>query len=50
MGVKAGLDCANGSFWKIAKSVFDALIADIYVINNQTNGLNINNNKSVESC
>lgn len=39
-GVKVGLDCANGSSWNIAKSVFDALGADTYVINNQPNGLN----------
>ena len=43
-GIKVGLDCANGSSWNIAKSVFDALGADTYVINNQPNGLNINNN------
>ena len=41
---KVGLDCANGSSWNIAKSVFDALGADTYVINNKPNGLNINNN------
>ena len=40
--VKVGLDCANGSSWNIAKSVFDALGAETYVINNQPNGLNIN--------
>ncbi len=34
-GVKVGLDCANGASWNIAKSVFDALGADIYVINAQ---------------
>jgi phosphoglucosamine mutase len=33
-----------GSSWNIAKSVFDALGADTYVINNNPNGLNINNN------
>jgi len=38
------LDCANGSSWNIAKSVFDALGADTYVINNKPNGTNINNN------
>ena len=43
-GVKVGLDCANGASWNIAKSVFDALGADTYVINNQPNGLNINLN------
>lgn len=41
---KIGLDCANGSSWMIAKSVFDALGAKTYVINNQPNGLNINTN------
>ena len=25
-GVKVDLDCANGSYWNIAKSVFDALV------------------------
>ncbi|MCR5753617.1 MAG: phosphoglucosamine mutase [Acetatifactor sp.] len=39
---KVGLDCANGSSWMIAKSVFDALGAKTYVINNQPNGTNIN--------
>ena len=43
-GVKVGLDCANGSSWNIAKSVFDALGAKTYVINAQPDGTNINNN------
>ncbi len=43
-GMKVGLDCANGSTSMIAKSVFDALGADTYVINNTPNGLNINLN------
>ena len=43
-GVKVGLDCANGSSWNIAKSVFDVLGADTYVINNKPNGTNINTN------
>lgn len=42
--VKVGLDCANGSTWMIAKSVFDALGAKTYVINNEPNGININEN------
>ena len=42
--VKVGLDCANGSAWNIAKSVFDALGAKTYVINAEPNGTNINNN------
>lgn len=41
-GVKVGLDCANGSTWQIAKSVFDALGADTYVIGSAPNGVNIN--------
>ena len=43
-GKKIALDCANGSTWMIAKSVFDALGADTYVINNQPDGVNINTN------
>ena len=42
--MKVGLDCANGSAWMIAKSVFDALGAKTYVINAEPNGLNINTN------
>ena len=42
--MKVGLDCANGSSWMIAKSVFDALGAKTYVINAQPDGLNINMN------
>lgn len=41
-GKRIGLDCANGSAFFIAKSVFDALGAKTYVINNQPDGLNIN--------
>ena len=40
--MRVGLDCANGSAWMIAKSVFDALGASTYVINNEPDGLNIN--------
>ncbi|SHM63353.1 phosphoglucosamine mutase [Ruminococcus flavefaciens] len=43
-GMKIGLDCANGSAWNIAKSVFDALGAETYVINAEPTGVNINNN------
>ena len=42
--MRVGLDCANGSSWMIAKSVFDALGAKTYVINAQPDGLNINMN------
>ena len=41
-GKKVGLDCSNGSASSVAKSVFDALGADTYVINDQPDGLNIN--------
>ncbi|WP_270525292.1 phosphoglucosamine mutase [Longibaculum muris] len=42
--LKVGLDCANGSSSAIAKSVFDALGAQTYVINNEPDGTNINTN------
>ena len=41
-GKKVGLDCSNGSASTIAKSVFDALGAKTYVINDEPNGTNIN--------
>ena len=40
--MRVGLDCANGSAFNIAKSVFDALGAETHVISNEPNGLNIN--------
>lgn len=43
-GKRIGLDCANGSSWMIAKSVFDALGAKTYVIHNEPDGTNINKN------
>ena len=43
-GKRIGLDCANGSAWNVAKSVFDALGAETHVINAEPNGVNINNN------
>jgi len=42
--MKVALDCANGSAWSIAPSVFKALGADVYVINDRPDGLNINTN------
>ena len=42
-GKKVGLDCANGSAWMIAKSVFDALGATTYVMGDEPDGFNINN-------
>ena len=43
-GLRVGLDCANGSSWNIAKSVFDALGAKTYVIGADPDGFNINEN------
>lgn len=40
--MRVGLDCANGSAWMLAKSVFDALGAKTYVINAEPDGVNIN--------
>ena len=42
--IRVGLDCSNGSSSAIAKSVFDALRAKTYVINNEPDGTNINTN------
>ena len=42
--MRIGLDCANGSAFAIAKSVYDALGAKTYVINNKPDGTNINTN------
>lgn len=39
-----GLDCANGSAWNIARSVFEALGAKTYTIHNEPSGVNINEN------
>ena len=41
-GYRIGLDCANGAASSIAKSVFDILGADVFCINNQPDGENIN--------
>lgn len=40
--LKIGLDCANGSAWYIARSVFAALGATLYVIGDHPDGLNEN--------
>lgn len=42
--MRIGLDCANGSAFMIAKSVYDALGAKTYVIHNDPDGTNINTN------
>lgn len=41
-GKKVGLDCGNGAASSIVKSVYDALGAETFVINNNPNGFNIN--------
>lgn len=41
---KVALDCANGSSWMIARAVFDALGAKTFVINDEPNGVNVNEN------
>ena len=41
-GMKVGLDCSNGASWNIARSVFEALGAKVYVVGNTPDGLNIN--------
>ena len=41
-GLKIGLDCANGASWMIAKSVFGALGAQLVVVGDEPNGMNIN--------
>ncbi len=43
-GMRVGLDCANGSAWMLAKSIFDALGAKTTAINNEPDGTNINMN------
>ncbi len=40
--LKIGLDCANGASWNIAPSVFGALGAQLQVIGDEPNGLNVN--------
>ena len=42
--MRVGLDCANGSAWNIARTVFEALGAKTFVINAEPDGLNINRN------
>ena len=41
-GKRVGLDCANGSAWRIAKWVFDGLGATTYTIGVTPDGTNIN--------
>jgi len=41
-GIKLVLDCANGAAYSVAEKVYNKLGADITVIGNQPNGVNIN--------
>ncbi len=43
-GMRVGLDCANGCSWNMARKVFEALGAKVYVINDEPDGYNINEN------
>lgn len=40
--LRIGLDCANGASWSIARAVFGALGAQLYVVGDEPDGLNIN--------
>lgn len=42
--LRIGLDCANGASWSIARAVFGALGAQLYVIGDEPDGMNINKN------
>ncbi len=43
-GLKVALDCANGAAYKVAVSALRKLGADVYVINDNPDGININRN------
>ncbi|GAB6169029.1 phosphoglucosamine mutase [Clostridium carnis] len=43
-GIKVALDCANGACYKAAVKAFRELGADVYVINDNPDGTNINEN------
>lgn len=43
-GLKVVLDCANGAAYEIAPRILKHLGAEVIVINNQPNGININDN------
>lgn len=40
--LRIGLDCANGASWNIARAVFGALGAQLHVIGDEPDGLNVN--------
>jgi phosphoglucosamine mutase len=41
-GIKIAVDCANGAAYRVAPTTFSELDADVYVINNNPDGININ--------
>jgi len=41
-GLRIGLDCANGAAWNMARTIFEALGARVYLIGAEPDGLNIN--------
>jgi phosphoglucosamine mutase len=43
-GIKVVIDCANGASYKVADKVLRELGADVIVIGNEPNGMNINDN------
>lgn len=43
-GIRIALDCANGATYHIAPHVFEELGADVVIMGNRPNGLNINDN------
>lgn len=42
--MKIVLDCANGAAYKVGPTILDELGADLIVLNNKPNGININDN------
>lgn len=43
-GLKVAVDCANGASYKVAPMILQELGADVYIINNEPDGTNINVN------
>ena len=43
-GVRIVIDCANGAAYKTAPTIFSELGAEVFVINDEPNGFNINEN------
>lgn len=43
-GMKIAVDCANGASYRVAEKVLKSLSAEVHVIGNEPNGININDN------